>query len=262
MRIRLGQDYKTEDAKTFADSIYKKWERSNIAAIVLEAQSMLMDIYNTLGNFAQSRQDAPKPSLENAALILQYLNAGASIANALKKIATPEAYNAANAAAYKKIVAVMNRLDSWYTPATGALKLYLNDCEMGEVSTFSDQVAAEAIKIGNLESAHVTLAVKDWAIAAAYNSANPNYSKFAAIRERYNQDGTPKPGTVEKPQTPETKKEQIVADFKTYQVEIAQGKTPEIAKQLATKQGAPAAATKIILLTAAAAVGAYFIFKG
>lgn len=262
MRIRLGQDYKTEDSKTFAVSILKKWSTLVPGAVVLEASTMLMDIYNTLSNFTQSRQDAPKPSLENAALIISYLNAAASIANALKQIAPPETLSAANSSAYKKIVAVMNRIDAWYTPADGALKIYLNDCEMGDVSTFSDQVAMEAIKIGNLESAHVTLAVKDWAIAAAYNSANPNYSKFSAIREKYNSDGTPKPGTVAVPQTPESKKEQIVSDFKTFQVDIAAGKTPEIAKKLATQTGAPAAATKIILITAAAAIGAYLMFKG
>lgn len=260
MRIVLGQDYKTEPPEVFKTSLLTKWKPLTLAAVMLDAQTILMRIYGDLSVFTQSRQNAPTPSLENAATILQMLQAASTIIEALKNHASVEEMNATSSATYTKIFAIVNRLDSWYTPADGALKLYLKDCEMGEIASFSDAVAAEAIKIGNLENPHVTLAVKAWAIQAAYNTTNPNYSALSIVREKYNADGSAKPGVSAPVQTVEEKKAAIIEDFKTFQVDISQGKTPEIAKKLATKTAT--GNSKIWLVAGAALIGAFFVFKG
>jgi hypothetical protein len=266
MRLRLGQDYKLDDPKTFAATILAKWGKMDIASVLTDAQTMLSEIYDFIGKFVhqKGRLTVPAPTIENAPLIIQYLQAVSSISTALSTLFTTEQLASTNPDTYNAIAMMLMYLDKWYTAPNSELRSYIKLCELAEVNTFSTQVATEAFAAGNLDSPHIKAAVRYWAIQEAYKPTSPNYTKFAIIRERYNPDGTLKSGEVVKELTLQEKEAAVIADFTKFKVDIQAGNSVNVAKTLATvtPNTQSSSLPKILLIGGAAAIGAYFMFKG
>jgi hypothetical protein len=257
--MRYGQDYLTDTPETFASSLKARWQQQPTATIVAEALKMLNAIYTYLSGFVVS-QIAPKPTIENAAGIVQQVQAVSSIADTMRALDSPEQYSAADAVAYKRIVRIIELVSDWWSTDLSALKQYVSRCEMGTISIFSDQVITEAIKIGNLENAHILPAVKQYLLKAAYSPQHPGYVTFAAIREKYNSDGTPKPGVAIADIPMTVRIDQIKQDYYTAVKDTQAGKNVDIAK-IATQTGAPASGSKITLIAVAAIAAGLLLSK-
>jgi len=266
MRLRLGQDYKLDDPNKFSADILAKWKQMDINSVLLDAHRILKEIYEFVGQFVHQKEmiSVPEPKLENAPLIIQYLQAVSSVSTALLSCFTAEQLAAANSTLYNAIAVMLANFDKWYTVPNSQIRAYIKLCELAEVNTFSSVVAREAFEIGNLDSPHITAAARYWLINEAYKSTSPNYSRFAHIREKYNPDGTLKSGEILKVLTEQEKEQVKIADFTKFKVDIQEGKTVDVAKQIATEnaKNASSALPKILLIGGAAAIGAYFMFKG